>query len=164
MDDIARATNLNKASIYYYFPSKAHILYAVATTPGMEILAKAQRLLGDDLLPEDKLRLLIMNHLKWLTSHPGIVSIERTESQYLPPKLLKSYIGVKDQYEAIFHDVIAEGIARGRFRPISAKMASLFTLGLLNSIFRWFRLRGEFSPSEISNLAFEYIHNGLRNH
>ena len=164
MEDVARATNLNKASIYYYFPSKADILYGVAVTAGTELLAKAQHLFGNDLPPEEKLRLLIADHLRWHTSYPRFADIERKESRCLPPKLLKSYIGVRDQYEAIYRNVISQGIDRGIFRPISPKIASLFTLGLVNSILRWFKPKGELSPSEIANLAFEYVCNALRNH
>jgi AcrR family transcriptional regulator len=145
MDDIAGATRLNKASIYYYFPSKADILFALAVRPGMEILAKARRLCDNGLPPEDKLRLLITNHLKWHTSHRRVVSIENSESRYLPSKLLKRYISVRDQYEAIYRDVIAQGIDKGSFRPISPKIGSLFTLGLVNWILRWFKPRGELS-------------------
>jgi len=161
--DIAKAANVNKASVYYYFENKAVLLFEVASRSLQELTESVMSVRELELSPGEKLRMLIVNHVKWQTSHLGLAGIGQVERRNLPPRLQREYVRSRDQYEAMFREVIEEGLVQKEFRPIDPKLAALFTLGFLNSIIQWFKPSGRLSADEIAIEACRFVFEGLRN-
>lgn len=84
------------------------------------------------------------------------------ERKNLPPKLIRDYIRLRDEYEKVFYETIKGGIACGDFQCIDAKLACLFSLGLVNSIILWYKPEGNLSPEEIASKACQFIFEGLK--
>ena len=103
----------------------------------------------------------MIDHIKWRTSHIGLASIAEIERRNLPPKYLKKYIKLRDEYEMIFRKTLKQLIARGEFRDMDPKLATFFTLGVVNSLTRWYRPEGPLSPSDIASEAYKFISKGL---
>lgn len=162
IDDIAKAANVKKAAIYYYFKSKADMLYEVASKTIHVLMELATPIVDSELPPDKKLEALVTNHIRWQMSHLGISGIGQVERRNLPPKRLRAYINMRDEYEAIFRKVIKEGIAEGKFRPMDPKLASLFILGFTNAIIQWFRPNGSLSSEEISSEAYKFVYHSLK--
>lgn len=161
LDDIAKAARCNKANCYYYFRSKSDILYEIATRTIKELLKVSSPIACSDLPPIKKLEALITNHLDWQMAHAGFTGIGDTERRNLPPRLLRACIEMRDEYEHSFRKVIEEGIAKQQFRPTNAKLTSMFILGFLGSIMRWYKPKGELTPSVISSKASDFVLQGL---
>jgi TetR/AcrR family transcriptional regulator, cholesterol catabolism regulator len=159
--DVAKNTGLNKSTIYYYFKSKSQILYEIVFEAINELLALAEPVVNSDLSSDKKLELLIINHLKWETTHPGLAGIGQVERKNLPPKLMRSFTDLRDDYENMFRKVIGEVIVNNKF-PIEPKLATQFTLGLLNSVIYWYKPSGKLTDEEIAQKAFEYITRALK--
>jgi len=162
MGDIANAANLNKATIYYYFKNKADILYEVSSRPQKEILEIAKPIKAADLPPGKKLEALICKQIEYRAARHKFVLTGVTERRNLPPRLYRAYVALRDEYEIIFRQVIEEGIASGEFRPLNVKLTSMFILGLLNSIFQWYKSTGELLPAEIAAAACDFALTALR--
>ena len=109
IDDIAKAGKINKATIYYYFKSKAILLFEIVCGVMQEILELARPIENSSMTPEEKLKALILQHVKWELSLKW-PSIGLTERRNLPPKLLKDYLGLRDEYEAIFRRSMQERV------------------------------------------------------
>ncbi|MCK4789337.1 MAG: TetR family transcriptional regulator [Desulfobacteraceae bacterium] len=162
IDDIAKTANVNKAAVYYYFKDKSFLLYEVISTPMKALLDLAQPIANSDLQPGEKLKDLITNHIKWQATHPGLAGIGHVERKNLPLRLRKLYISVRDEYENIIRKTVKEGIKQGEFSSGDAKLASLFILGLINSIIQWYKPKESLSADEIASEAWTYISKALK--
>jgi len=156
VQDIADKARISKSTIYNHFKDKRFLLYESASRDIHTLIDLAKSVVKSDMPPEKKLKALIFNHIKWRANAFGF-AIASVDRNYLPPKLLRSYIGLRDEYEDMFRKVISEIIAQGKSQYLNPKLASLFILGLANSINRWFRPRGELSPDEVAEIACEFI-------
>jgi AcrR family transcriptional regulator len=161
VDDIARAGRINKATIYYYFKNKAFLLFEIVCGIMQEALANARPLLSSALRPREKLRVLILQHTKWILSlkWPAMGQMERRN---LPARLLSEYLVLRDEYEAIFKDIIEEGIRQSEFRRLDPQLCSRFILGLLNSFLDWYKPGGSLSPEAIAGQAYDFILQSIR--
>jgi hypothetical protein len=112
--------------------------------------------------PGEKLKELIRNHIKWQATHPGLAGIGHVERKNLPLRVRKLYISVRDEYENIIRKTIKEGIKQGKFSSCDAKLASLFILGMVNSIIQWYKPKESLSADEIASEAWTYISKALK--
>lgn len=162
INDIAKAAKINKAIVYYYFKNKAFLLYEIMSGILGGLIDLGIQISNSGFSPRAKLEALIENHVKWQASNYGFSGIGYMERKNLPPKLLHDYILLRDEYEKLFHETIKEGIACGDFQCADAKLACLFSLGLVNSIILWYKPKGKLSPETIASKACEFILGGLK--
>ena len=163
IDEIAKMANMNKASVYYYFESKSVLLNEVISRPLQQMIEDAIPITGSDAKPTEKLKSLITTHINWQLSRLGVTGIGHIERKNLPADLARKYIELRDSYEILFRKVIAEGIEKGEFSFKSAKLATLFCIGLLTSITQWYRVKGQYSIDEIASMASNYILRAMEN-
>jgi TetR/AcrR family transcriptional regulator, cholesterol catabolism regulator len=161
IDEIAKAAGVNKASIYYYFKNKTEILYEVASNELLALDALVAPIAKSNASPGEKLRGLVAAHLGWQMARPGIAGIGQIERRNLTPKLLRSYVAMRDDYEAIVREIVRQGVALGEFRDVDPKLASLFILGVVNSVTQWYRPGGDFSIEAVTSEANRFIKNAL---
>ena len=84
------------------------------------------------------------------------------ERRNLPPRLLKEYLVLRDEYEAIFENIIEQGIRHHEFRKLDPKLYSRFVLGMLNSFLGWFKSSGFLSAEEIAAQAYDFIYQAIK--
>jgi AcrR family transcriptional regulator len=161
IDEIARAANVNKASIYYYFKNKTEILYEVASNELLALNELVSPIIISKASPRQKLTALVAAHLGWQLARPGVAGIGQIERRNLTPKLLRGYVNFRDGYEAVVREIVKRGVGSGEFRAIDPKLASLFILGFVNSISQWYRPNGEFGIEAVASEANRFITNAL---
>lgn len=157
VDDIAQAARINKASIYYHFKNKNQLLYEIAIKVLEELFALVTPVINADIEPEDKLSLLITNHMQVELSNPGLAGIGQQERRNLTPALMRSFIGMRDDYEAIFCQVISDIIEKNKLQITDAKLTTMFVLGMMNSITQWYKASGKLSKEEMTQQAIDFI-------
>lgn len=157
IEDIAEKANVNRALVYYYFKNKAFLFHEVACRAISSHAIYSDPIVASDLSPREKLKQLVISHLKWRLNHPEIGAITTKDVKSLPSKLYRDYVALRDKYEAMFRKVISEGVANGEFRQGNSKLLSALTLGLINSIDKWYKPKGELSIDEIAAEAWSYV-------
>ena len=161
INEIARAANVNKCTLYTYYEGKVMLWY-VSAYKYMESLINLEKPIANSYeIPELKLKRLIFNHIKWRATNLGVAILSQSERKELPPKLLQSYIELRDEYEAIFREVISELITRNKHKHMDIKIATLLVLGLANSINQWYTPEGELSLDQIADIVYEFIARAL---
>lgn len=161
IDDIASAAKVNRAIVYYYFDDKTSILYELATKSMQTLIAKALPILHSDMGPEGKLKAFIINHVEFSLKNLGLSGIGQLERRNLPKRLLHTYTSMRDEYEGMFREILAEGKREGKFKFHNTKLTSLFILGFLNSIFQWYKSSEAVSPEEIASESCEFVFSRL---
>ena len=161
MREIAAELGMHVGNLYYYFRNKEELLAFCQqdALAGLTRLARRVRTAG---LPVDEqLRKLMIGHVVRLNEEtPG--SLAHLEVEAVGPAWRSTIQRQRDDYERVYRDLLAEGVARNLFRPVDPKVASMAILGALNWTVKWFRAQGGRESREIGEQIADLVLGGLR--
>ncbi len=152
--DIARALDLQGASLYAHVASKEDVLWSIVDrTSGRFEDAATQALTraGSAPDPVETLRALVRAHVEVIVEDVQRASVFVHEWRSLAPKRRDEIARRRDAYEARVRSVIAEGVASGRFDPVDPTVAAAFILTALNGIVAWYRPDGRVGPADLAD-------------
>ena len=134
IDDIARAAELSRGTIYLYFESKEEI-YATVLEEGLDIL---YTLIKDAYRAEnDPLANLLAGHDAFMrfhdeyTHHYNVLMLDKMQIEDVLPPALKARMN--DNFTKIAEwlmMVLQEGIDQGFFRPMPVQEVALLQMGM----------------------------------
>ena len=163
MSDIASAVNLQKASLYHHVSSKQEILLELLDQ-GLELLTG--QIIGiardETLLPCEKLHHMIAAYLKALTDHFDLTTVLLIEHRSLKPEFHIRHIPNRDRFEAIWREVVEEGMQTDVFRGVDTALAVRNLLGAMNWTITWYSPTGNLPVNEIAEQTASLFLNGLR--
>ena len=159
--DIAKALDIQGASIYAHVASKEDVLWSIVDSTATTFERRADEALGDagsgD--PVDRLAAQVEAHVETVTADPDRASVFVTEWRHLSPDRREAIRDRRDSYEQRFRGLIEDGIAVGAFRQTDAALAAAFILSALNGIAAWYRPDGRLSADRIAD---HYVDLALR--
>lgn len=161
IQEIADASKVNKATIYYYFESKPAVLYEIILKILNTLTDMAQSVMNSGLQPDKKLEKLISNQVMWSLTHPRNLGAFLLERRNLPPKLLQVILCKRDYYEGMFRELFKELIPDDQSKYLSPKTATFFTFGIMLSLPNWYKQGGELSPEEIASKVYIFVSEAL---
>ena len=134
IDDIARATELARGTIYLYFESKEE-LYATVLEEGLDILQTLVK--GAYSLEQDPLTNLLAAHDGFMRfhddykNHYNVLMLDKMQIEDVLPPELKSRLNVKftDMAEWLAK-ILQEGIDQGFFRPMPVLEVAVLQMGI----------------------------------
>jgi len=136
--DIARATGVSLAGLYYYFSSKEELLYLIQRHTFETILATAKAAIEGMEHPEERLRALIGLHLQFFLNHPNEMKVLIHEEEWLGKEWNRQVRAIKrDYYELVLAQVEALTAAR-RLELPNSRLAVLSLFGMMNWIYTWY--------------------------
>jgi AcrR family transcriptional regulator len=160
--DIARELGLGRSAVYHYFRNKEEILAAMVEDEALTPSHRLQDLLDDrSLTATERLRRAIVDGIvRRLSSGSRFLLSSRLEAQ-IPEHLGPLYNkGRRDIYD-FYVNCIRDGIARGEFRAVDAKIAAFAVIGAANWTSRWYSPSGPKSPREIAEVIADLALQGL---
>jgi AcrR family transcriptional regulator len=137
--DIARATGVSLAGLYYYFSSKEHLLYLIQRHAFKAMLESARTTLQrlDD--PEERLRTFIQLHLQFFLEHPNEMKVLTHEEEWLEAERRREVHALKRAYYKLcFCQVEALKKAR-KLKGLNTRLAALSLFGMMNWIYTWYK-------------------------
>jgi AcrR family transcriptional regulator len=159
--DIARALDMQGASLYAHVASKEDLLWAIvdraATAFEMAADQAADETGGADAV--EGLAALVEAHVEVVTADPERSSVFVTEWRHLSGGRRAAIAGRRDAYETRFRETIADGAASGTFRATDPFIAATFILTALNGIATWYRPDGRLSADRVAD---QYVDLALR--
>ena len=134
IDDIARAAELSRGTIYLYFESKEEI-YATVLEEGMDIL---QRLIREAYSPDqDPLANLLAGHDAFMHFHAAyknhyqVLMLDKMQiEEVLPPELKGRLNGKFTGMAEWIAKILQEGIDQGFFRPMPVLEVAYLQMGV----------------------------------
>jgi AcrR family transcriptional regulator len=159
--DIARALDIQGASLYAHVASKEDVLFSIVdrAAGAFERAADAAEAEAADGDPVERLAALVEGHVDIVTSDPERASVFVTEWRHLSAERRAAISARRDAYERRFREVIDEGSALGAFRASDSALAATFILTALNGIPTWYRPDGRLSADRIAD---HYVDLALR--
>jgi AcrR family transcriptional regulator len=161
MQDIAKAVDLRKASLYHHFDGKQKILVELLDMSLDILINELEVVVQTQVPPDEKLRLSIRSYLKSLSENIDLASVLLLEHRSLEPKLRKEHIPRRDRYEELWRGIIEEGVSAGVFSCNDPGLATKAVLGIANWTIMWYQKDGSLSATEIADHSANLILNGL---
>ena len=136
--DIARATGISLAGLYYYFSSKEELLFLIQRHAFETILGTAKNGLRGLESPEERLRTLIRLHLQFFLEHPNEMKVLTHEEEWLGEERGREVRAIKRAYYQLCFEQV-EALKRVRsLRGLNTRLAVLSLFGMMNWIYTWY--------------------------
>ena len=140
MRDLSRATGMSLAGLYYYFESKEKLLYLIQKHAFETILTSLRRRLEGIVDPEQRLRLLIQNHLEYFLANQKAMKVLSHEDEVLKNSYGTEVRAIKRAYYRVGRGLV-EDLMSERGVKSSARIAVLGLFGMMNWIYTWYNPR-----------------------
>ncbi len=125
MDDIAEATGLKKASLYYYYTSKEEIFRDVIVAESQEFLQKLQEAISPLQHPREKLFRYLTFRMEYFQQMVNLHRLTVQTVLELKPLVEKVYRHYMQEELRLLEGILQEGIKARLFKPCdTAKIAS----------------------------------------
>jgi len=163
LDDVAKALQVSKGTLYNYVKDKQEILFechTIALDIGDRAFAYGNT---NGLNGADVLRKTMVRYIELLTDELGACAV-LMEVDAMRPDDRKAAVSRRDSFENAFVQMIEGGIADGSIRQIDPKLAVFTFMGAINWLPRWFNPEGRLNGLEIANSVTDMLLSGLITH
>ena len=150
MGDLARATGMSLAGMYYYVRSKEDLLCAIQDRCFRQVLAGADAALAEATGPSDRVARFIHHHVGFFASHMSEMQVLSHEAESLSGARLEKINRLKRRYVDLLSRLIAELDADGAGRP-DPRIAAYGLFGMMNWIYTWYDPKGPVSPETLAD-------------
>jgi AcrR family transcriptional regulator len=154
--DIARALDMQGASLYSHVASKQDVLWAIVegVATRFEVAAEIVEAADPGSLvfgPGVHLISLIRAHVGVVTEDVERASVFVHDWRALEPDRRDEIARRRDAYEGRFRAAILDGVETGAFAPVDAVVAAAWILTAMNGLVTWYRPTGRVSARAIAD-------------
>lgn len=151
MRDIASEVGILAGSLYAHISGKETLLLEIIETGIDEFLAEVKRAFDAEGTADEKLRAMILAHVKVVAKQPQRTQIVFHQWRYLSDENQQRVRERRGAYESLFALVLESGVADGSFAAdIDVKVTVLSILGSLNWTPEWLSADGPTPVEELS--------------
>ena len=134
--DLGIAAGIKRGALYYHIGSKEELLFDLSKRHVEEALARGTAVVEQSLHPIDKLRALAREHVCAVAARRAEVTVVMREIHSLTGERAEQLKALRDQHQALFRQVLSEGVERGVFRTHDS-VTVLGIMGLYNWTHVW---------------------------
>ncbi len=148
--DIAKRAGLSLSALYYWHPSKQHLLAALVEEITHDYFQRCDRVLrdaADD--PAERLRALVRVTVEYRVSRRVESNIAALEWRNLDPENRERLEGLRRSATQLWADLIADGVARGAFHCAHPDDARRAVVAACNAIAQWYEPGGDIALPEL---------------
>ncbi|MCQ3938559.1 MAG: hypothetical protein DPW18_16145 [Chloroflexi bacterium] len=161
MSDIAAALDVQKASLYHHVASKQEILLALLDR-ALGMLTDHIASISSQAVPADqKLRQMIRGYLSALAENADLTAVLLFEHRSLDKKSHARHVPQRDKFEALWRDVLNDGVRAGIFACSDTAMAVRALMGVMNWTLTWYHPDGGKTIEEIADQYADMLFHGL---
>lgn len=163
MDEIAQTAGVAKGTLYYHFPSKAH-LFKTLVIEGLNMMkSEIANVLNSNLPIDQQLKKVIEKHISLYLKYNELAHIVYNEiSSGMDEDILNEIQKIKNDYILFLADLLKSGEIEGYFYPFHYEMAASGIIGLLDGVCRYFlKHPGQINREEITQFMYDIIFSGL---
>jgi AcrR family transcriptional regulator len=162
ISDIARASGIQKASVYYHYANKEDILFDIFKTTMVDLDINLEKALKGVKGTEEKMRAAIRSHVIFHIDRQKEVFISDSELRGLTVDNYKTIIDLRDKYEKKFQALIRAGIKERVFSNLDYKVTSYGIITMCTAVSIWFRASGRLTKEDIADCYAEFVVKGLK--
>ena len=160
MRDLSRATGMSLAGLYYYFESKERLLFLIQQHTFTTILEELKARLEGVADPEQRIRIFILNHLKYFVSNQPGLKVLAHEDDSLKNGLNSEIRGIKREYYRICLGLM-DDLRRERGLDFNTRTAVMSLFGMINWIYTWYKPRVDGNAEALAEQMGDIVLNGI---
>jgi AcrR family transcriptional regulator len=161
LDDIAKALDVTKPTIYYYVTNKEELLFQCFVT-GLEPIRAALRAVKTAKASgRERLNTVLRQYAQAVASDFGWCMVI-AEHQDLSPSMSEHIRQLKVEIDQGIRRLLREGVKDGSIQACDAKMTAVALAGALNWIAHWYRANHSMSASQVADAFVTIFEEGLR--
>ena len=147
--DIARATGMSLAGLYYYFRTKEELLFLIQEQCFLTLLQRWEKTADLKSDVRARIRIFVENHLGFFLHNMYEMKVMAREDESLTGEFQEKILVLKRRYVKVLMDQIEEmqGLEGGRGINLRAATFSLF--GMMNWIYTWYHPKRDLSSPEL---------------
>jgi AcrR family transcriptional regulator len=160
---VAKEVGIGQTALYHYFESKTHCLLTIMSAELLQAQQRSRVAVEGVTDPEEVLRKAVASafdvtqrealQARILLSHQDLLVAprpsEREEAERIRARELVREI------EATWAEMLRAGMDAGAFAERDEKVLVRLVLGLVNSVWRWYRPKGPQTLQEVSDLVVD---------
>lgn len=148
MRDIARATGLSVAGLYYYLPSKQDALFLVCnrTFDRFEEATSGLSSLDD---PKQRLHAFMREHLRYITENQGAYRVLARDIDALQDEFREKLRARRQRYFSLASDLVSQ--LEPKIGSASWRIAAAVLFGMLNWAPMWYRRKLDGDLDELTD-------------
>jgi AcrR family transcriptional regulator len=160
MRDLAKATGMSLAGMYYYVRCKDELLYQIQERCFMAVLEGARSALDSGTDPADRIDRLIRHHVTFFTDNMSEMKVLSHEADSLTKERQDAINQLKKEYVALLADLI--GDAQGDAAKADSHVAAYALFGMMNWIYTWYDPKGRVKPAQLAEQLSELFLHGIK--
>ena len=152
MRDLAAATGMSLAGMYYYVRGKEELLYRIQERCFTRVLAGAEAALAGvgDADPAERLQAFIRHHVAFFTAHMAEMKVLSHEASSLGGERARRVSAIKRRYVDLLEGLLRDAAPD---EPAVERSAAAYVLfGMMNWIYNWYDPAGEIDPERLAGL------------
>lgn len=160
INDVGRAANIDRATIYYYFSSKDELFEAVVMDALVENVEMAERLAAKSDSVDKRLGELIRGLMQSYEEYYPHLYVFLQDGGSAKPD--SDIAGLTRRFNKATIAIIEQGIADGIFRDdLSPRVVAYGILGMVNWTHRWYDRSGSLSAEQVAGEFVALVEHGL---
>ncbi|HVH11381.1 MAG TPA: TetR/AcrR family transcriptional regulator [Gemmatimonadales bacterium] len=161
MRDLAAATGMSLAGMYYYTRGKEELLYRIQERSFTRVLAGAERALASlaDGEPVERLQAFIRHHVTFFASHMAEMKVLSHEAASLTGERQRRVNAIKRRYVDLLEGLLKE--VAPEEGAVERGAAAYILFGMMNWIYNWYDPAGEIDPEHLAGLIARIFIGGV---
>jgi AcrR family transcriptional regulator len=135
--EIARATDMSLAGLYYYFHTKEELLYLIQERCFVTLLQRWERVAEPGLDVRHRIRLFAENHLSFFFHNMYEMKVMAREDESLTGQYQEKILVLKRRYVDVLMELVKELYGRDGGNKIDPRGATFALFGMMNWIYTW---------------------------
>jgi AcrR family transcriptional regulator len=148
---IAEEAGITVASLYHYVGTKEDLLERMMSESMSELLTPARAAAEQAGDPIGRIGALVDLHVRRHATHSQLCLVGDTELRSLSPARRARIIALRDEYQGLWRQAIAEGAACGTFAVPDTALATMALLQMCTGVAYWYAPEGRLSLDAISS-------------
>ncbi len=150
MRDLAAASGMSLAGMYYYVKGKEELLFLVQERCFVRVLEEAGEAVGRSRDPLERLQAFIRHHVTYFAAHMAEMKVLSHEANALTGESRRRVNAIKRRYVDLLEGLLREAAPVEAASERSAAAYVLF--GMMNWIYNWYDPAGALDPDRLADL------------
>ncbi|TAK29610.1 MAG: TetR/AcrR family transcriptional regulator [Chloroflexota bacterium] len=157
VQDIVDEMGITKGAFYHYFASKEDLLTEIYDRAGTQFYDMMMRITQENLSVAEKLRALVVAHVKLMVDERMVFTVFFKEKLELPEERQRQIKEKEEAYFRLVKDLAQQAVNEGLLASVDPRLIALNIIGACNWVTQWYDPEGPLSPDEIGGRFFEII-------
>lgn len=158
LEEVADRLDLAKASLYHYFDSKEALFSACLGTAAEEVIRRLSALAAGEGSATERLRKIVVEQVRFTSyEYPELSRLFLRHLEW-PESIDAKIHDWQARHDAVFKQVIDEGVASGELRVAHSAVARQCLIGAVNFVPFWgYKPDGRYSNAELVEVVADSL-------